>query len=97
MEVTLLYFDDCPNWKDTDRMLTRLATEFGYDLTYQRVTTHAEAAQVGFRGSPTVLIEGVDPFAAPHAPTGLSCRVYTTSEGLHGSPTEEMLRRALAG
>ena len=97
MEVTLLYFDDCPNWQDTDRMLTRLATEFGYDLTYQRVTTHEEAAQVGFRGSPTVLIEGVDPFADSHAPTGLSCRVYATPEGLRGSPTEEMLRRALAG
>ena len=97
MEVTLLYFDDCPNWEDTNRMLARLAAEFGYDLTRQRVATHEEAALVGFRGSPTVLIDGVDPFAEPDSPTGLSCRLYTTPKGLRGSPTEEMLRRALAG
>lgn len=94
MEVTLLYFDDCPNWKDTDHLLIQLATEFGYDLTRRRISTDEEANRVGFRGSPTILIEGADPFADPDAPTGLSCRLYATPEGLRGSPTEEMLRRA---
>jgi glutaredoxin len=96
MEVTLLYFDDCPNWRDTDRILRRLANEYGYNLTHRQVTTEEEATRVEFRGSPTILVDGTDPFADPDAPTGLSCRVYTSPEGLRGSPTEDMLRGALA-
>lgn len=95
MEVTLLYFDDCPNWKDTDRTLKRLADEFGYDLTHRQIATPEEASRAGFRGSPTILVDGTDPFADPDTPTGLSCRVYATPEGLRGSPTEDMLRHAL--
>ena len=95
MEVRLLYFDDCPNWKVTDRILERMSTELGYTLTRERVTTPEEADRVGFRGSPTILIDGVDPFADPDTPTSLSCRVYNTPEGLRGSPSEEMLRHAL--
>lgn len=31
-------------------------------------------------GSPTLLIDGVDPFAAPGLTAGLSCRLYTTDD-----------------
>ncbi len=47
------------------------------------------------RSSPTVLIDGVDPFADPDAPVGLSCRVYRTAGGVEGSPTLEQLRLAV--
>jgi hypothetical protein len=43
-----------------------------------------------------VLIDGIDPFAQPDGPTGLSCRIYTTPDGLRGSPTIGMLRAALS-
>ena len=95
MEVTLLYFDDCPNWKDTDRLLRQLADEFDYKLTHRQVTAQEQATKAGFRGSPTILVDGADAFADPDAPTGLSCRVYATPEGLRGQPTENMLRHAL--
>ena len=55
-----------------------------------------EADRVGFRGSPSVLIDGTDPFSDPDAPVGLSCRVYSTPDGLAGSPTLEQLRTALS-
>jgi hypothetical protein len=96
MDVTLRYFDDCPNWKATDAHLGVLAAERD-DLRISRrlVTTPEEAEATRFRGSPSVLIDGVDPFAEPDAPVGLACRVYQTPDGPAGSPTLDQLREAL--
>jgi hypothetical protein len=96
MNVTLLYFDDCPNWKVTDRLLHQLADEID-DLTirHQYVGTQEEAEQYGFRGSPSILVDGVDPFAEADDPVGLSCRVYQTPDGMAGSPTLSQLREVL--
>ena len=56
----------------------------------------AEAAEAqGFRGSPTLLINGTDPFADPDAPVGLSCRVYLTPDGMAGSPTIDQISAAI--
>jgi len=97
MNVTLLYFDDCPNWKVTDGHLTTLADEV-QDLHVHRhlVETPEEAERVGFHGSPSVLIDGVDAFADADSPVGLSCRVYQTPDGMAGSPTLDQLRTALS-
>jgi hypothetical protein len=94
--VTLLYFDDCPNWKAVDRHLRVLAAEFdGLTISRQLIETTEQAERVGFRGSPSILVDGSDPFADPVAPVGLACRVYSTPNGLSGSPTLDQLRRAL--
>jgi hypothetical protein len=98
MEITLQYFDGCPNWETTDRHLSTLIGEMGIEVTMRRqpIDTPRAATEHGFRGSPTVLINGVDPFADPAAPVGLSCRVYQTEHGPAGSPTREHLRWILA-
>ena len=57
--------------------------------------TPEEAEAARFRGSPTVLVDGRDPFADPAAPVGLSCRVYRTADGLAGSPTVDQLLAVL--
>jgi hypothetical protein len=57
----------------------------------QAIRDEAEAERVGFPGSPTVLVDGVDPFADPTAPVGFACRVYTTSGGQEGAPSVEQL------
>lgn len=95
MDVTLLYFDDCPSWETTDERLRALADEFGFELDHRRVETPEAAEEVGFRGSPTVLVDGRDPFADDDDPTGLSCRIYQTPDGPAGSPTTDQLRAAL--
>lgn len=93
-----MYFDDCPHWQVTDTRLRELLTEFpGMTITRRLVTTDVEAEAAGFRGSPSVLVNGVDPFADPDAPIGLSCRVYRTPHGLAGSPTLEQLRAVMPG
>lgn len=97
MDITLQYFDDCPNWKITDRYIQALIDEQGLDAAvhYQLINTPEAAAEHGFRGSPSVLIDGIDPFAEPGAPVGLSCRVYVTDSGPAGSPTLHQLQQAI--
>ena len=97
MDITLQYFDGCPNWEQTDAYLKALEAE-GIELgvTYQLIETPEAAAAAGFRGSPTVLVDGTDPFANPDAPVGLSCRVYRSEDGFAGSPTLDQLRDAVA-
>lgn len=98
MDITLLYFDDCPNWKIADEPLAAIAAERADLLvTHHLVETLEEAERVGFHGSPSILVDGVDVFAEPGAGVGLSCRVYRTPDGLAGAPTMEQLRAALAG
>lgn len=93
MDVALLYFDGCPNWQQTDERLREALASAGRDLTpsYVEVTSPEDAERLGFRGSPTVLVDGVDPFAEATAPVGLSCRVFATPDGLRGAPTVEQL------
>lgn len=94
-EVTLQYFDGCPSWELADRRLRALQDELDLTISYQRVETTEEAERVAFRGSPTLLVDGADPFADDDAPVGLACRVYDTPEGPQGAPTSEQLRQVL--
>ncbi len=97
MDIALLYFDECPNWKVAEERLVAIAAE-RTDLTVTRhlVNTVVEAERVGFHGSPSILVDGVDVFAEAGAGAGLSCRVYRTPDGLAGAPTVEQLQAALA-
>lgn len=95
MNISLLYFDGCPNWRQTDADLASLATEVDFTVTYQTVATIEDAERWQFRGSPTVLIDGTDPFAQPEDAPGLACRIYQTPDGVAGTPTIDMLRSAL--
>lgn len=96
MDVSLLYFDTCPNWKVAHRRLAAIAADKPeVVVTRHRVETVEEAERLGFHGSPSILVEGVDVFAEPDAGVGLSCRVYRTPDGPAGAPTMEQLRAAL--
>jgi hypothetical protein len=92
--VTLLSVDGCPNAPSVHTSLRSLAAELGFDLEHRRVASSAEAEHLGFPGSPTVLIDGRDPFHAT-AEAGLSCRLYATEDGLRGVPPRKELREAL--
>lgn len=98
MNITLQYFNGCPNWKDAEAHIEVLRAE-GADLDFDRqlIDTPELAEENGFRGSPTIIIDGVDPFAEPDAPVGLSCRVYKTDNGYAGSPSLEQLRAVVSG
>jgi hypothetical protein len=95
-QVTLLYRDGCPNWQVAYERLRALQGELGFSLASAQVRTPEEAVSLGFRGSPTVLVDGADPFATGDEPVAMACRVYATADGLQGSPTIEQLRAAVA-
>lgn len=97
MEITLLYFDGCPNWKIADERLTLLAIERPeITVTHQLVETPEHAVKVGFFGSPSLQVNGIDIFAEDGAQVGLACRRYPTPNGYDGAPTLDQLRIALA-
>ncbi len=96
MELTLLYFDDCPSWQVADQHLRVLAADGGHVVTRVEVTTPDGAEALCFRGSPSIHVNGADLFADADAPVGLSCRIYQTPDGPAGSPTLEQMRAAIA-
>ena len=95
-EVTLRYFDGCPNWKVAKERIEAVLGELDETrpVRLQRVETPQQADELDFRGSPTILINGEDPFETT-GPTGLACRVYRTDAGLEGAPSVEQLLVAL--
>ena len=97
VDITLLYFNDCPNWLIANDHLETLVVEHPeIVITRHIVDTAEEAAHTGFRGSPSILVDGHDPFAGPGDLVGLSCRIYQTPEGPAGSPTPDQLRQVVA-
>lgn len=93
--LQLLYFPDCPHWRLAEQRLGEVAARRGLSIEHQLVTTEEEAERVSFRGSPTILIDGVDPFAEGDQAIGLSCRIYLTPDGYAGSPTLEQIAAVL--
>ncbi|WP_024286176.1 hypothetical protein [Cellulomonas sp. KRMCY2] len=94
MTITLQYFDGCPSWRVTDARLHEALAAVGRpdtEIEHVLVSTPEEAEAIQFRGSPTVLVDGRDPFADADALVGLACRLYRTAQGLAGSPTVEQL------
>lgn len=98
MDVEVAYVEGCPNLS-TIRERLRLALDAvghgGIEVRLRVVRSEAEAAHLGFVGSPTVVIDGMDPFDASDAGVGLACRLYRTTSGLSGAPTVEQLIEAL--
>ncbi len=69
----------------------------GVDVRLRVVHTDAEAEELAFTGSPTILIDGLDLFRQPDAVVGLSCRLYRSAQGTTGAPSIEQLTTALGG
>lgn len=98
MRVTLRYFDGCPNWETAERRVVAALQEAGLqgvEVDLEKVDSQQQAEELGFAGSPTILVDGQDPFAGGDEPFGLACRVYQTPNGPAGSLPTEQLEAAL--
>ena len=97
VDVTVLYFAGCPSWQTALERVHAAAeqADVRVGLSVVAVETQQDADRLGFTGSPTILIGGQDPFAAPGMVPTLACRVYPTPDGLAGSPTVDQLVTAL--
>ncbi|MDQ2738313.1 MAG: hypothetical protein M3Y35_06800 [Actinomycetota bacterium] len=98
MDVELLVIADCPNGTRAAALLCSALRNLGLgrvEITTTVITSPEHAERRGFTGSPTILIDGNDPFPEPDQPSALACRVYPTSSGPGGIPDLRMLREAL--
>jgi hypothetical protein len=98
MELTLLTVPGCPHAAAfEERLAAALAGHPGAVVRRREVADEQQAAQAGMHGSPTLLIDGTDPFAGPDAAPSLSCRLYRDEAGRpSGAPSVQALRQALA-
>lgn len=98
VQITIQYFEGCPNWEVADERVRLALAHLGMgatDVTRELIDTPEKAVAAGFHGSPTILVNGRDPFADRGSPVGLSCRLFTTPHGLAGSPTVDQLMHAI--
>ncbi|WP_245839209.1 alkylmercury lyase [Nocardia donostiensis] len=98
MNLEILYVPGCPNAAVLDQRLRRAATGQPMELHIaHRVVEDVDRARVtGMAGSPTLLVDGRDPFAIPGQAPSLSCRLYPREDGgLDGAPSVAVLHEAL--
>ena len=98
MEIELLYFDGCPHWVETRKLLTEVLAEHALpdEVTLINVGSNEEAQERRFIGSPSVRINGTD--VEPGAPDdgfNLECRLYWIDGKPTGTPSREWIRTAL--
>ncbi len=93
LEIEVQYFNGCPHSKEFIENLKRAlaGAEFEYAYKETLVETPEKAKAISFRGSPTLLIDGMDMegVEAPENP-GLNCRVYRD-----GIPTDKEISERL--
>jgi len=100
VNVELLWWEGCPSTERALAVVRQALTDIGLDgieVRAREVRSDADAEEVGFVGSPTILIDGVDlvPSAADEQ-IGLSCRVYRRRDGrVSPIPDPDDLREAL--
>jgi hypothetical protein len=97
MRLEILQVPDCPNAAVLDSRLARvLAGQYSVQVSRHIVTTEAQARRLGMAGSPTLLIDGADPFARPGQQAALACRMYPGGDGRPApAPSHSQIREAL--
>lgn len=94
MRVEVLYFIGCPNYPPAMERLHAVLREEGLQLEAELIEVKDEAAakELGFFGSPTIRVNGVDVEISSRetAETAMACRRYPDR-----SPSAEMIRAAL--
>ena len=99
MKIEVLYFDECPNYSPAvDRIRDVLKKEgLSAEITEVRVCDESSARAIGFLGSPSIRINGVDVEAAARSSKdfGMMCRTYLERGKRVELPSRESIRAAL--
>jgi Alkylmercury lyase len=97
MQLTVLAVPGCPNAAVLDDRLTAvLRDRAGASVSHEVISDHGDAQRWGMHGSPTLLIDGVDPFAEPGQAPSMACRLYQDEDGQPtGAPSMGQLQRVI--
>jgi hypothetical protein len=92
MRVELLYWDADPNYMTTRQRLVEVLTEDAFETPIQMIAVNstADAELLGFPGSPTIRIDGVDIYPPGAGEAGLRLRSYPDDDDPDGPPREPM-------
>jgi hypothetical protein len=97
VRIDILFVPDCPN---VDRARERLhqalgATAVEASVTETEVATLEQAIRARMAGSPTVLLDGRDPFPTDGTEGSLGCRLYRSGGRSGGAPSVAQFITAL--
>jgi hypothetical protein len=99
MKIEVLYFDGCPNHKAAMERVRQVLAEEGLSAKVLEVNVSepAIAQKVGFLGSPSIRVNGLDvePEARRERAYGMMCRTYAVNGRREVLPSREMLRQAM--
>lgn len=99
MKIEILYFDGCPNHKPAVERVRDVLKEEGISAQVSEVNVpdDATAQALGFMGSPSIRVNGLDvePAARSAREYGMMCRTYIVGGRREGLPSGEMIRQAL--
>lgn len=99
MKLQILHVPDCPNVAVLSaRIAEVLDGRRDVEVDQVVVADQDVATAVGMTGSPTLLVDGLDPFAEAGPGPSVSCRLYLDETGaVAGCPSTSQLRAVLAG
>ncbi|MFD7167312.1 alkylmercury lyase [Streptomyces violascens] len=77
----VLTVPDCPNGPVVEARIAAALNGRAAEVERVEVRGEAGAVRSGMTGSPTVLLDGVDPFAQAGVVPGVSCRIHRGVDG----------------
>jgi len=95
-KVEFLYFKSCPGHKQALANLKAALQEsqIEADLVLINVTSEAQAAMVGFQGSPSIRVNGKD-LDGRNEGHSYGCRIYQVGGKITPTPTKEFIQEKL--
>ncbi len=98
MHIAILHVPDCPNLDLTRSRVSAALDQTGVEASVGVVLVDGPtvADELGMRGSPTITIDGHDPFDHDQGRGSMSCRLYWAEGRIDGAPGVEELIAAIA-
>lgn len=93
-KIQFLYFEGCPSYKPALTNLKEIIEEekIVANIEMVRVESPEEAQKVGFQGSPSIKINGID-LEDKNDGFSFNCRLYNVDGKLTGTPSKEFIKQ----
>ena len=97
-QITIVHTPGCPHARLARQRVEAAIAELGGPapaIVVEEIADPDAAVRRDFRGSPALVADGVDLFAAPAGTPGFACRTYATEAGIEGAPSVRQIVEAL--
>ena len=95
-KIEFLYFEGCPSYKPALDYLKEIIEDEKIDTNLEMVCVDSpdEAQKVGFQGSPSIKINGID-LEDKNDGYSFNCRLYNVDGKLSGTPSKEFIKQRI--